>query len=1056
MPTPFDDERAQWSDLPVFDEVAPFSFADQPNDGMADVMMMPVPTAHEDVVNFDDLESLLELEDDSTLPSPSTAPSSPQQTSEDGSDDSSTVPDEEMDKLTRRRAQIARSARRFRSRKRSELLGLRQEAEDLTMQLVALRARHKALRKSDRVAEMAERAAAERLRRQQSEARNLALRRTVIMQSTSIEDLCSVFSSAPKFHTEGTLRELVHMYVNLGKHPESRRRDLLAMCSQDKMEMAAELVRRETKALRTGVTPDIQLHTLRVFGQFGSKHVSVYPFDTIDLPRIFHSACRAIRNNGTMWPKFREDAMDAQTLEAPSPEVDYGCIRVNYKSTDDDMTAPQRVAATGAVEDTVLVEARWVYHTRLTDTFGIMTWDFVDQDDLYPLETQTNIKREVVGAMFVSIEKCDDNVERVVVRCVCTKLHTLRLPSQAAHTFSTMTEGKVRGCGSVVYEQIVQDVCRDLGMLLLYAGTDTTKGRDCAKVMARRELIVGTGRRGRSDGDAATNAALNKPYDVCVVPQSHGVLAFTDVHNNAIRLIVPDCEAPALSMRVLTIENTGLLMPKGICASEDARYLFVTDTGHHKIKFAALPVQSALRRVDEASERIETYTFAGSGKKGWKDGPVLDSAFNSPSAVCVCSNGTIAVADTGNHCIRLIQPVSATNDGGVRGKLVVRTIAGGMQSFQQGSQGKPEGMDTKQFERMQRRNSGWRDGLRALFRSPSAIIEGAYGELLVADTMNNCIRGLQMHDNEEGRWFVETVAGQRTAGHRDGDDCVTAQFAQPTGLCVGANGSLFVSDRGNDCIREIGGCHALYSNDRRDCLRYSWVRTIVIGDGPSDEFSRLVGPQGLCYVPNGTVAGVGMQQDALVVCDSGNNIIRLLPEALLSRSEHPAHGSPPLINPLPRTHQLSSSCLSTGNVHLGGLTGHASRTTIWSASFDSDNNNGELDVSPAGRQFISTHVEACGSPSRSASLQASKDCDCQDRQRLLEALEQNAVLQYENEKLRALLNRTLNEVRYSIRVSASFGLTDMLMASRSSLLIMPLQVEKSDGHLGPSRCLRVH
>ncbi|KAG6609683.1 NHL repeat-containing protein [Phytophthora cinnamomi] len=179
---------------------------------------------------------------------------------------------------------------------------------------------------------------------------------------------------------------------------------------------------------------------------------------------------------------------------------------------------------------------------------------------------------------------------------------------------------------------------------------------------------IGSGRRGHVDGGARV-AELNRPFGVCALRD--GLLAFTDAHNNAVRFVVPEMTSSHAAVRrrrhVKTVENSGLLAPKGITASADERHLFVCDTGHHKIKFAALPSRSVLAGVDEVTDGVEIFAFAGSGKKGWRDGPALEASFNSPSGVCEHADGTIIVADTGNHCIRQIR----REDGNTAAQLIV-------------------------------------------------------------------------------------------------------------------------------------------------------------------------------------------------------------------------------------------------------------------------------------------------------------------------------------------------------------------------------------------------
>lgn len=346
------------------------------------------------------------------------------------------------------------------------------------------------------------------------------------------------------------------------------------------------------------------------------------------------------------------------------------------------------------------------------------------------------------------------------------------------------------------------------------------------------------------------------------------------------RFVVPRSHS---GYQVKTLSNSGLLAPKGICATRDGSYLFVCDSGHHKIKFAALKkTDNALTKQSESHhdvvDRLEMITFAGSGKKGCDDGPVLECSFNAPSGICECADGTILIADTGNHCIRQVLRSSAT------GKLVVKTIAGGSASYQMQSTARaPEHMDEQAFQRLMSRSAGYQDGARALFRSPSGIVEGRFGEILVADTMNHCIRGLVRSPNtaSASTWFARTVCGVGHADHVDGS-CSNAVLNQPMDLCWGLNGSLFISDRGNGCIREIGGCKADCTNTSADCLEYDWVRTVNLPP-PVLSSSRLEKP--ITSYPLGIVCLINALNDGkdeserageftLFICDGGANRIR--------------------------------------------------------------------------------------------------------------------------------------------------------------------------------------
>ncbi len=72
----------------------------------------------------------------------------------------------------------------------------------------------------------------------------------------------------------------------------------------------------------------------------------------------------------------------------------------------------------------------------------------------------------------------------------------------------------------------------------------------------------------------------------------------------------------------------------------------------------------------------------------------------------------------------------------------------------------------------------------------------AFGDVLVADTLNNCIRGI----TPDGQ--VITVAGSTADGYRDGPARI-AQFFQPIGLAFGPANVLYVGDSLNYRVRMV-------------------------------------------------------------------------------------------------------------------------------------------------------------------------------------------------------------------------------------------------------------
>jgi DNA-binding beta-propeller fold protein YncE len=96
----------------------------------------------------------------------------------------------------------------------------------------------------------------------------------------------------------------------------------------------------------------------------------------------------------------------------------------------------------------------------------------------------------------------------------------------------------------------------------------------------------------------------------------------------------------------------------------------------------------------------------------------------------------------------------------------------------------------------QARKGGYVDGpaMAARFVWPTGLALAKDGSLFIADTGNHCIRRLQ-------NGVVTTYAGARTPGNADGER-LEARFALPQGLALDDDGNLYVADFGNG-IRRI-------------------------------------------------------------------------------------------------------------------------------------------------------------------------------------------------------------------------------------------------------------
>lgn len=187
--------------------------------------------------------------------------------------------------------------------------------------------------------------------------------------------------------------------------------------------------------------------------------------------------------------------------------------------------------------------------------------------------------------------------------------------------------------------------------------------------------------------------------------------------------------------------------PFGIVAAADGT-IFVADSG-------------GANRIRRISPDGRVTTLAGS-VAGFTDGGGEAARFSTPSGLALAADGTLYVADTGNHAIRRIAP-----DG------QVSTVAG------DGTPGDADG-----------------PAPQARFNGPIGIALAPDGRLLVADTYNDRIRAI------DAAGIVSTLAGSGQPGAADGVG-VGASFDTPGGIAIGASGTVYVADTGNGLVRTI-------------------------------------------------------------------------------------------------------------------------------------------------------------------------------------------------------------------------------------------------------------
>ena len=286
-------------------------------------------------------------------------------------------------------------------------------------------------------------------------------------------------------------------------------------------------------------------------------------------------------------------------------------------------------------------------------------------------------------------------------------------------------------------------------------------------------------------------------------------------------------------------------------------------------------------------------TLAGSpGEPGAVDGVGSAARFQFPTDIALSTaSGTLYVADSGNHCIRKI-----TSTG------TVSTLAGDLGDADDITTNYgtaaytivPPSIDGK--------------GPNARFNSPAGITYASTGYLYVSDTGNQTIRRIDANAN------VVTIAGSPGVwGSTDGSG-TAARFCSPQGLCVGADGNLYIADTLNHAIR---------------CMTPAGA--VTTWSGNSSETGTTTGPRlaARYYEPTDITPH---PEGGFIICDSyRNSLLRVNGAGMVSLFAGSDPGSLPA-DPNGLSGPSSAVSDPSGNVYVADTFNQEVRLTL--AKFD--------------------------------------------------------------------------------------------------------------------------
>lgn len=328
--------------------------------------------------------------------------------------------------------------------------------------------------------------------------------------------------------------------------------------------------------------------------------------------------------------------------------------------------------------------------------------------------------------------------------------------------------------------------------------------------------VAGSGDCGfTGDGALATAARLNEPKSLTI--DGRGNIIIADSENHLVRKVDRQTGVISTIAGCVEISEPRLQSIKSHPGVETEADDPFADSGTMGERAFAqqTDLSGTVRYVAGGAEIAKR--FGGDG------GEAKKALLNFPTAVAVDKAGHVYIADTMNHRIRRVEV----------GTGVITTLAGVGQP-RYGGDGGP--------------------AVSAGLNEPAALVVSGSGILYIADQSNNRVRAIDLSTG-----LIRAVAGTGSATYNgDGGAATEATLAGPSGLALGADGTIYIADTFNGRIRAVDPCTGV-------------IRT-VSGDGQMYRYQGAMEPPSVSL---SRPSGIAVDADGnLFITDSDNHLVR--------------------------------------------------------------------------------------------------------------------------------------------------------------------------------------